>query len=229
METSDKSELIKHLRSFKLDNRLQVYDQVLNNRTRYLTVVLENIDHSHNISAVFRTCECFGIQDVHVINDQAVFNLHKKVAMGSYKWLTLKKYTKPEQNNSIAAINLLKEKGYRIVATTPDQNAVALPDLNIHAGPFALFFGTELKGISETVKENADIFLTIPTVGFTQSLNISVSAAVILQNITGRLRNNNVNWELTENEKQDLMIEWLRKTIPKVELIEERFYKMREV
>ncbi len=229
MEASEKSKLIQYLRNFKLDNRLQVYDQVLNNRTRYLTVVLENIDNSHNISAVFRTCECFGIQDVHVINDQAVFNLHKKVAMGSYKWLTLQKYTKPEQNNSIAAINLLKEKGYRIVATTPAQNAVALSDLNIHAGPFALFFGTELTGISKTVKENADIFLTIPTFGFTQSLNISVSAAVILQNITGRLRNSNVKWELSEYEKQDLMIEWLRKSIPKVGLIEERYYKMRNV
>lgn len=229
MEASEKSELIRHLRSFKLDNRLQVYDQVLNNRTRYLTVVLENIDHSHNISAVFRTCECFGIQDVHVINDQAVFNIHKKVAMGSYKWLTLKKYTKPTQNNSIAAINLLKEKGYRIVATTPAQNAVALPELDIHTGPFALFFGTELTGVSETVKENADIFLTIPTFGFTQSLNISVSAAVILHNITSRLQKSDVNWKLNEDEKQDLMIEWLRKTIPKVGLIEERFYKLRNV
>lgn len=218
-----KKELIKYLRDFKLANRLNVFDEVLDLRTRYFTVVLENIEHSHNISAVLRSCECFGIQDVYIINDNIPFNLNKKVARGSFKWLTLRKFNRKKEQNSISAFNELKEKGYRIVATTPDPTAVSIFDYDILESPSAFVFGTELTGISKTIEDNADVLVTIPTVGFTQSLNISVSTAIILQIITEKLRKSNVNWCLNESEKDDLMLEWLRKSIPKVGLFEKRF------
>ncbi len=219
-----KKGLINYLRSFKLESRLEIFDQVLGLRTRYLTVVMENFENSHNISAVLRSCECFGIQDVYLIKDNAPLNFHKYVAMGSYKWLTLNKYNRKKELNSLKAVNDLKAKGYKIVATTPDPNAFSLTDFNIDEGPAAFVFGTELTGISECIKQKTDHFITIPTHGFTQSLNVSVSAAIVLNTITQKLHSSRVNWSLSENEKQDLMLEWLRKSIPKVDLIEKRFY-----
>ena len=224
MDLNENAALIGFLRQFKLDNRLHAFDQVLAARTRYLTVVLENIDHSHNQSAVLRSCECFGIQDVYVIDDHKPLNLHKNVAMGSYKWLTLKRYNRMGLQNTPVAIADLKAKGYRIVATTPHEPSTPLEQFDIEGGPAALVFGAEQTGVSTYLKNHADAFLTIPTVGFTQSLNISVSAAIILQHLTGRLRQSNLLWSLNASEQQELMLEWLRKTIPKVELLEQRFH-----
>lgn len=229
MNSSEKAELIEYLRNLKLESRLNIYDHVLDLRTRYFTVLLENIDHSHNISAVLRSCECFGIQDVYIVNDNKPLNLHKNVAMGAFKWLTLNKYNKVNTKNTIKAIVELKEKGYRIVATTPDTDSVALEDFDIAAAPAAFVFGTERTGISQIVKDSADVFLNIPTQGFTQSLNISVSAAIILQNVTQRVHQSIVDWPLTYSEKQDLMLEWLRKSLPKVDLIENRFKAYKEI
>ncbi len=226
MDFYSKAALIDYLRQFKLDGRLLVFDQVLAARTRYLTVVLENIDHSHNLSAVLRSCECFGVQDVHIIDDHKPLNLHKNVAMGSYKWLTLNKYNQAGTQNTPAAIDVLKAKGYRIVATTPNEPSVTLEQFNIEEGPVALVFGTERTGISPYVMAQADTFLSIPTVGFTRSLNISVSAAILLQHLMVRLQQSGVLWQLSPSEKQNIMLERLRKTIPKVGLIEKRFQQL---
>ena len=149
--------------------------------------------------------------------------------MGSLKWLTLKKYNRENESNSNDVINDLKTKGYRIVATTPNPSAVSIHDLDLTESPLAFVFGTELTGISKVVEKNADVFLTIPTVGFTQSLNISVSAAIILQIITDRMQKSKFNWGLPDSDKQDLMLEWLRKTIPKVDLIEKRFWLQKSI
>jgi tRNA (guanosine-2'-O-)-methyltransferase len=229
MNPADKIDLIEYLRSFKLENRLMVFDTVMDMRTRYFTVVMENIKHSHNINAVLRSCECFGIQDLYLINDHTPFNLHKKIAKGSFKWLTLNKYEIECEQNSTKALADLKSKGYRIVATTPDPKAISIHDLDITSSPLAFVFGTELTGISSTIEQQADVFVTIPTVGFTQSLNISVSAALVLQIITDRIRKSQVNWALTEDAKNDLMLEWLRKSIPKVDLIENRFWSLQKL
>jgi len=227
MTTSEKNDLIEYLRYFKLENRLKVFDEVLKQRTRYITMVLENIQHSHNISAVLRSCECFGIQDLYLVNDFMPFNLHKKVAKGASKWLTLNKYEQNLERNSIKALTDLKDKGYRIVATTPDPGAISIHNFDVTKSPVAFVFGTELTGISGIIRDQADEFVTIPTVGFTQSLNISVSAALILQTTTDKLRMSSVNWTLNEDEHQTLMLEWLRKSIPKVKLIEDRFWAQR--
>jgi len=224
----DKTELVEYLRSFKLQNRLKVFDEVINMRTRYFTVVMENIKHSHNINAVLRSCECFGIQDLYLINDHTPFNLHKKIAKGSSKWLTLNKYEVQKEQNSVKALSDLKNRGYRIVATTPNPAAISIHDLDITCSPLAFVFGTELTGISSDVEKMANVFVTIPTVGFTQSLNISVSTALVLQIITDKMHKSAMDWALTNSEKTDLMLEWLRKSIPKVELIEKRFWSLRE-
>ena len=217
-----RKELIQHLKQFVTDNRLEVFEKVLNNRTRYITVALEDIYQSQNASAVLRTSDCFGLQDVHIIENKNQYNINPDVTLGSSKWLNLKKYNELE-NNTIEAINSLRGNGYRIVATTPHSKDVDLENFNLTRGKVALFFGTELQGLSELMIENADEYLKIPMYGFTESFNISVSAAIILHHLTSKLRISEIDWRMNSDEKEELMFQWLKKTIKSSSMLIQEF------
>lgn len=217
------TELLNYLSAFLTENRLSQFNKIIESRTNYITVVLEDIYQAQNASAVLRTCDCFGIQNVHIIENQNKFQVDTEVAMGSSKWLTLHTYNK-KQNNSVEAIRKLKIQGYRIVATSPHLNEQNLPEFDISSGKTALVFGSELPGISDVIKNEADEFLKIPMYGFTESFNISVSAAIILYDLTEKIRaNNQILWQLTEEEKTNLKINWIRRSVKSSKMIEERF------
>jgi len=220
------SELINYLSQFLYENRLQVFKDVLKNRTRYLTVVLEDLYQAQNASAVLRTCECFGIQDVHIIENRNKFEVHRDIAMGSNKWLNLHKYSN-QNNNTQEAISKLRNSGYRIIATSPDPAYPFLHDLDITKGKMALFFGTELTGVSKLISIQADEFVRIPMFGFTESFNISVSVALCLQEIITKLHNSAVEWQLSPGEYSELLLTWVRYSIKKVELIEKKYNEMK--
>ena len=221
-------ELIKYLSGFITTERFDLFQKILSQRTSYLTVVLEDIFQPQNASAVLRTCECLGIQNVHIIENRNKFTVDKEVVMGSVKWLNLHKYNKAK-HNSLEAVSALKDKGYRIIATTPHQNDKFLPDFDLSKGKAAFVFGSELPGISEVILNEADEFLKIPMSGFTESFNISVSAAILLFYLTQKLRElDNINWQLTDSEKDGIMLQWLRSTIKRSNLLEQHFLKERE-
>lgn len=217
------NEILEYLSTFITPERLALFNKVLQKRTKYITVVLEDIYQSQNASAVLRTCDCFGVQDVHIIENRNQFNVNKEVSLGSSKWLSLHKYSEAE-NNSVEAVRKLKTQGYRIVATTPHKNDQSLPDFDLTRGKTALIFGSELPGISEQLMNEADEFLKIPMFGFTESFNISVSAAIILHHLTSKVRNDkNIDWQLTTEESEAIKLEWIRNTIKRSELLEERY------
>lgn len=218
------SRIISHLETFILPRRLDLFNKVLAERTRYFTVVLEDIYQPHNASAVLRTCDCFGIQDVHIIENNHEYRINPDVAMGSTKWINLYRYNEPG-NNSPQTIQKLKEDGYRIVATTPHEGDVSLNNFDIHKGKSAIFFGTELKGMSEIVIKNADEFLKIPMYGFTESFNISVSAAIILHSLTEKMRQSDLNWQLSQSETNEIKLQWLKNSIKHSDKIVELFLK----
>lgn len=205
------------------EDRLARFSEVLDLRTRYLTIVLEDIFQSQNASAVLRTCELTGVQDVHIIENRYSFEIHPDIVLGSSKWLNIHRY-KGGENNSHAAISALKEKGYRILATSPKPGGSMLPDISLDK-PIALLFGTERRGLSATAFDLADDTLSIPMAGFTESFNISVSAAIILFNLTTRLRSSEANWKLSETERQAILLEWCRRSVKRIKLIERNYYK----
>jgi tRNA (guanosine-2'-O-)-methyltransferase len=205
-------QLIEELSGFVTPQRRQLFDQVLDFRTRYITVVLEDIYQSHNASAVLRTCECFGIQDVHIIENRNKYNINPDVVLGATKWLNLKKYNRQDYNTG-EAIRELRDQDYRIVATTLKKKAVPLQNFDLERGKCALFFGTELTGLTDEVVDMADEFLHIPIHGFTESFNISVSAAIILNQLTMRLFQSDLPWRLSEAEREEQLLEWLKKSI----------------
>jgi tRNA (guanosine-2'-O-)-methyltransferase len=214
--------LLAHLEGFLTDKRKSTFQKVLAERTKHFTVVLEDIYQPHNASAVVRTCDIFGVQDLHVIENRYINRVSKYVTKGAQKWITTKRY-KTDGDNTTNCLNKLKKEGYQIIATSPHADASLLQDFNID-NKTAFVFGAEATGISYTVKENADGFLKIPMVGFTESFNISVAAAIILQEVTTRLKTSNIKWQLSSLEKETLYLQWIKETIKNVDKIEERYH-----
>lgn len=214
-------QLLEHLMLFVTAHKQQLFQKVLANRTRHVTVVLENIFQPQNASAVIRSCDVFGFQDLHVIENSNKYNLNPKVVLGSSKWITLYKYNK-KKDNTLDCITHLKQKGYKIYATTPHTDDHLISDIPLD-DKCAFLFGTELTGLSETALQHADGFVKIPMYGFTESLNISVSAAVSLYEISKRLKSADINWQLSEEEKVEQLIRWSKKVIKNSDLIEKEF------
>lgn len=216
--------LTDYLLSFTTDKRRRRMDHVLRQRTRYLTVVLEDIFQPHNASAVLRSCDGFGIQDVHIIENRNRFSPNKEVDMGTSQWLTITR-NRPENEKSctLETLQKLKQDGYRIVATTPHTNDTDLEDFDLGTGRTAVVFGTELEGISTEVEEAADEFLKIPMYGFVESFNISVACALTLHHLSWKLRGSGIEWQLSEEERQQVLLQWLKKTVNNAESLEARF------
>lgn len=215
--------LEQHLAGYLSDHKRELIEQVLSQRTRRVTVVLEDIVQAQNASAVVRTCECLGVQDIHIIENQSWFEVNRKVLRGSYKWMTFHRYKRKGADNTAACLTALKEKGYRVWVTDPDLKAITLEGSIIPDGPVALVFGNELRGISSTAQAMADQRIRIPMFGFTESFNISVSAAILLTSILPGVRAGTQAWTLPEPEKAELRLTWYRKCIRNADLIEKQF------
>ncbi|MBT3871171.1 MAG: RNA methyltransferase [Flavobacteriaceae bacterium] len=201
------NQLLEHLLSFLTDRRKNLFDEVISKRTRHFTVATEDVYQLHNTSAVMRSCDVFGVQDLHVIEEKVSKKIDREIAMGAQKWVNVDRH-----NSTKECIDNLKENGYQIIATTPHNNSNELKDFDI-SKKSAFFFGKEKEGLSDIVLEAADGYLKIPMYGFTESLNISVSAAIILQTLITRLKDSNVDWELSEPEKNEIKLDWAKKSV----------------
>ncbi|MDR1113379.1 MAG: RNA methyltransferase [Bacteroidales bacterium] len=217
------ADLTDYLSELLLPERNDRLREVLCLRTRQLTVVLEDLFQTQNISAVLRTCECYGVQDVYIIEGKNEFRIHDAISMGANKWLTLHNYPYTPSSKSIC-IKQLKQKGYKIAAALPAENSYFIDQLPIEEKT-AFLFGTELLGLSEEVIALADYSVKIPMYGFTESFNISNSVAILVSHFVEKLRKSSVNWALTEIEKKELLFEWLQKSIKKPHLIIENYLK----
>lgn len=211
-------ELLDYLHGFMTPDRIKRIDEVLALRTLHFTVVNEDVYQAHNTSAVIRSCEVFGIQQAHIIEKRFAKRLDKNIAMGAQKWVDVFRY-----DSTTTCIETLREKGYRIVATSPHTSANQLKDFDI-SRPAAFFFGTEKEGLSDLVLEEADDFIQIPMVGFTESLNISVAAAIILQNVTSRLRQSDITWQLPESAVEEKRLDWAKKSVRSLDAVLSRFH-----
>jgi tRNA (guanosine-2'-O-)-methyltransferase len=219
MNKAEKEALIEHLLSYVTDNKREKMHAVLENRTRYVTVVLEDLFQPHNASAALRTCDIFGVQDVHVVEAQHTFKAVPTIAMGATKWLNVHSYT-----SITDSIDALKKQGYRIVATTPHTNSYTLPELPLDQ-KMALVFGSEQTGLSEAALASADMFVKIPMYGFVESFNVSVSVALCLYDVINRLHSSMYAWQLSEEEKQDIMLEWIKRVSKTAVLVEKQLAK----
>ena len=210
-----------YLTTFLTDERNARILKVLENRTRHLTVVVEDLFQTQNISAVMRTCECVGIQDIHIIEGENEFSIHTAISMGADKWLNHYHYPVSDTNISDCILGL-KQKGYTVVATLPGDDSCYMEDLPLDK-PIALLFGTELKGLTPEAIALSDQSVKIPMYGFTTSYNISNSVAIMASYFIEKLNKSSINWKLSEEEKEILYLEWLQKSIKTPKMIIQNF------
>ena len=224
MDLEIKRKLVEFISEYVTGNKKSKIDEVLTYRTRHITVVLEDIFQSHNSSAVVRSCDCFGIQDIHVIENKYDYDVNRDITLGSAQWVNIIRYKKKNVNNSKVCIDQLRTNGYKIIATSPHEQGVSIRDLTID-DKTALLFGTELEGLSDYAMDNVDSYVTIPMYGFTESLNLSVCAAIFLFHLTQKLHKSGIEYVLSEEEQIDLRIKWMKSIVKNGALMEKKFLK----
>jgi tRNA (guanosine-2'-O-)-methyltransferase len=217
-----KTDLLNHLLEFISENKKMKFDQVIQFRTRYLTIVLEDIFQPHNASAVLRSCDCFGIQDVHIIENSNKYQINPKVALGSSQWLNLFRYNSAEHNTR-ACLEHLKNTGYSIVAASPHEQGYTIDNLPLDQKT-AIIFGTEMQGLTNEALVMSDDFVKISMYGFTESFNISVSVALCLYRLSEKLRSSEISWQLNPEDAIDVKLRWAKQVVKNAELIEKRFF-----
>ncbi len=209
--------LLDYLEQILTPERKVRFLEILSKRTKHLTIAVEDVYQRHNASALLRSCDIFGVQEAHIIEFTNEHSLDKNIAMGAEQWVDVHNY-----NTTTECIDSLKANGYQIIATTPNNDSCMVHDFDI-TKKSALFFGTELTGLSNEVITKADGYLKIPMVGFTQSLNVSVSAAIILQTLATKVRDSTVDWQLSEDEIIEKRVDWTKKSIQSIDAVMRRY------
>lgn len=224
--TPDQRLLLNHLLTFLTPERRARFARVLAGRTRWITLVLEDVYQPHNISAVLRSCDAFGVQDVHIIERRTDFELAPKVALGSERWLTIHRHraASPDSDSdpAISCLRLLQQQGYQLVAAEPHARAVPPEELDV-SQPLAILLGNEKDGLTDGIAAHVDGCVAIPMRGFVESFNVSVAAAICLNALRRRLEASSVPWGLSRDEQDELWLAWTRLSIPHVEQIERQF------
>ena len=201
-------ERIDYLATFMTEERFALFEQTLAARTNYLTILTENTFHPHNAAALVRHCEAFGVQHMHTIETDCIFDPSQNISRGSDRWLNLVRHSSTSE-----ALSALKAEGYRLVATTPHRESCTPETFDVTKGKFALIFGTEHAGISDEALAAADEYLRIPMCGMVESLNVSASAAILIYQLAGRVRAQVADWQLSEEERTRLLFAWTRLSV----------------
>jgi tRNA (guanosine-2'-O-)-methyltransferase len=223
--TSKERLLVQHFSQYVSDHKKEFIEKVLDQRTRYVTVVLEDIYQSQNASAVVRTCECMGLQDIHIIENTSSYQTNTRVLKGSNRWVDMIRYRTKGVNNTEACLQQLRKQGYTVYAADPAEEGASIHEIDVTRSKVAIMFGNELRGVSDHALAQCDQKVKIPMYGFTESLNISVSVAICLNTLVSRLHQNFNMYGLTDDEKELLTLQWYRKVVRKSDLIEREFLR----
>ena len=201
-------ERLDYMTRFITDERREVLQRTVAQRTHYMRILTENMFHPQNASAIMRHCEAFGIQQIHTVEDRCKFDPSVNIVRGTQKWVDVEHH-----ETTTEALQALKSEGYRIVATTPHRCSATPESFDVTKGKFALVFGTEHAGISDEVIEAADDFLMIPMCGMVESLNVSASAAILIYMLSERIRQSVEGWQLTDAEQLKLLTRWTMSSV----------------
>jgi tRNA (guanosine-2'-O-)-methyltransferase len=222
--TDTRSKLIAHFSQYITDHKKQLVEKILNQRTKHVTVVLEDIYQSQNASAVIRTCECMGLQDVYIVENLSKYQLNTRVLKGADKWMDLVRHREKKINNTEKCFLDLRANGYKILVADPADDGISIHDID-PTHKVALLFGNELRGTSQYAIDHCDQKIKIPMYGFTESLNISVSVAISLNTLITKLRLTDNDYGLSEEEKEAIRLVWYRKIVRRSDIIEKEFLR----
>ena len=157
-----------------LPRRYERLKSVLNKRMSNLTILIENVEKPHNLSAIIRSCDAVGVLEAYAIFNKEKFLTFNSTAQGSQKWVQINQYKETSE-----AIKILKNKGFKLYGTNLNPKSIDYKDCNF-TGPTAFVLGAEKWGISEEASNLMDVHIHIPMRGMVESLNVSVAASILL-------------------------------------------------
>lgn len=223
LSKSQKAELTAYMNTFMRDERRDKLNHVLDNRTTHFCVAMEDLFYERNSGAIIRTADGYGIQNIHVIEPRDSFKskVTNIISKGAEKWVTKTQHD-DIKNGAKMCIDELRSQGYQIVATSPHKDGHTIHDFDI-SKKSAFFLGAEKTGISDIVMEEADDYIAMPIYGFTESYNVSVANGILLHELINRLRKSDVDWHLSEEERNDLFLDWTMKSINSSDMIADKF------
>lgn len=205
---------IECLADFMSEERFATLNRAVGQRTRYMTLLAENMYHPQNASALVRHCEAFGVQDLHTVETLCAFNPNLNIVRGTDKWIDIHRHA-----STTEALSHLRSAGYRIVATTPHRESCTPETFDVAKGPFVVVMGTEKTGISDEVMEAADDFLKIPMCGMVESLNVSACAAIVVYMLSERIRQSVEGWQLSDEERTRTLYRWCMESVRDAEAV----------
>ncbi len=220
----NKEDILNYFQNFISEHKIELFNKLVEERTRHFTFILEDLFHPHNASAILRSSDCFGLQDVHMVENNHQFINENDISLGSAKWIDINRYDDLDSSTP-TCIDQLKEKGYIIAALHPHENDVLISDLPIN-NKVAFVLGAEKNGLSDYSLKNADVHVKVPMHGFTESYNVSVTAALVMYDVTERLRKSEIDWKLSPEEKWKIKLAWTLKTIQSSTDIVKHFLKL---
>lgn len=190
------------------ERRLELMKRVIDNRTRNLVLALEEVHDPHNIAAVLRSAEAFGLQEIHIMRSVGYAKISPKITQGCEKWLDISFHGDVKRG-----VQNLRDRGFALYVASFTPRSVPLDKLDF-SRPAALVLGNEHQGTSEFMEQEADSVFTLPMFGFTRSFNISVAAALTIYTaVQKRIELFGRSGDLTDEEKEQLLTEWLKRDV----------------
>ena len=212
-------ETFDYLKQFLTDERLSKIEHFSQESSDFVLPVMEDVYQFRNAAAIVRSVEACGFHHVVALEEENVFNPNLKVTKGAETWVKVEKMP-----NNLDSLKEIKNRGYKILAVSPENNATMLPDYKVKE-PIALVFGTELEGVSDEILDFADETLAIPMYGFTKSFNVSVAAAICMYELKQMLMKSGIDYKLSEEKLLEMKIRWTVNSIRSGEELLERFLK----
>ena len=205
--------IFQHLQQFLTDERLEKLNHFAPEGSDFVLPVIEDVFQFRNAAAIVRSVEACGFHKIIAMESEHEFNPNLRVTKGAETWVEVEKLP-----HNLDSLREIKNRGYKILAVSPENNATMLSDYDLKE-PVALVFGTEAAGVSEEILDFADETLAIPMYGFTQSFNVSVAAAICVYELKQKLLRSNLDYKLSEEKLWEMKVRWAMNSIKSGEQI----------
>ena len=209
----------EYLQQFLTEERLKKINHFSVESSDFVLPIIEDVYQFRNAAAIVRSVEACGFHKIVAMESENEFNPNLRVTKGAETWMEVERLP-----HNIDSLKEIKNRGYKIVAVSPENDATLLSDFEI-IEPVALVFGTEKEGVTKEILDFADETVIIPMYGFTKSFNVSVAAAICFYELKQKLLHSNIDYKLSEEKLWGMKVRWAVNSIKSGEQILEKINK----
>lgn len=223
MQMSDLAQTYEYLKQFLTEERLAKIEHFSQESSDFVLPVVEDVYQFRNAAAIVRSVEACGFHKVVALQEEYSFEPNLRVTKGADTWVEVEKLPR-----NMESFQNIKDRGYKIVVVSLENNAKMLPEYEI-TEPIALVFGTEMEGVSQEILDFADETLAIPMYGFTRSFNVSVAASICMYELKQKLIKSDIDYKLSEEKLLRMKILWAVNSMRSGQQIFEKYLREKNI